>query len=110
MRHPPANPTSARRAGLRLAACRYLLHGPPVSVRIAEEEEPDIVEWVRLRTGALAHDLDLADLHPSLPKLSTFHVEVRDDQLQPLQGESGGMSGTIPSPTTIEQPDPGGVS
>src|SRR4051794_32046822 len=33
-----ANP--ARRRGLTLASGRYLLHGPPVAVRIAEEDEP----------------------------------------------------------------------
>src|SRR5215208_7169976 len=46
----------------------YLLHAPAVSVRIAEEEAPDIVEVFSLLSRAvstLAEDLKLAD--PYLP-------------------------------------------
>jgi hypothetical protein len=65
--------------GLGLAAGGYLLHGPLVAVRIAEEDEPDIVERVGLRSGVLAHHLDLTDLHTSLRELSTRRVDVGDD-------------------------------
>jgi hypothetical protein len=68
-----------RRSRARLAAGRYLLHAPPVAIRVAEEDEPDVVEWVGLRSGVLAHDLDLADLHPTLRELSTCRLDIGND-------------------------------
>jgi hypothetical protein len=65
-RNPALNtvgaPNRARERGARpentvrraLVAGRYLLHGPPVAIGIAEEDESDVVERVCLRTGILA--------------------------------------------------------
>ena len=50
-----------------LIAGGYLLHGPAVAVRIAEEDKPDVVQVLpvsgRARTRSADH-LYLADLHP----------------------------------------------
>src|SRR3954447_19994128 len=75
---------TTRGARAELAAGRYLLHGPGVAVRIAEEDEPDVVERVRLGSRVLAHDLNLADVNPSLDE-PTRRLKVRDDQLQALE-------------------------
>ena len=56
-------------AATRLVARGDLLHSPSVAIRIAEEEEPNVIEelsvlgWARTRS---ADYLDLADLHPPL--------------------------------------------
>ncbi len=89
-----------------LGAGGNLLHGPG----LLKIDEPDVIERVREGTRAFTHDLDLADLYPSLDELGKRGVEVRDDQLCRPSSEPGPISGGIPSPTTIEQPDPGGVS
>src|SRR5215203_651260 len=52
-----------------------LLQGPAVAVRVLEggvQDPPEI--------------LDLADVHPALGELGTRRVDVRDDQVQPLDG------------------------
>ena len=52
-----------------LIAGRYLLHGPAVAVRIAEEDEPHVVEILPSTSQARripVQHLDSADLHPSL--------------------------------------------
>jgi hypothetical protein len=70
----PRPPGVAQRLGFVAAAARLvargdLLHGPSVAVRIAKEDEPDVIEglsvlgWARTRS---ADHLDLADLHPPL--------------------------------------------
>jgi hypothetical protein len=74
-------------------------------------DEPDVIEIVPFTAWPKAPDvvhLDLAHVHPSLDKLGVSRVYVGDDQLQ-SPSEPGGIS-TIPFATTIEQPDPGGVS
>src|ERR671918_1019377 len=82
-------PLSDERGRLvKLAAGRDLLDRPLVAVRIGEEHEPDVVEGIRLGGGILAHDLDLADLNPSLYELSTCRVKIGDDQLQTPEGTS----------------------
>jgi dihydrofolate reductase len=69
----------------RLAAGRDLLHGPAVAVRVAEEDEADVVERIGLRGEVLAHHLDLADLHPSPSELGMGRPDVRDHELQALE-------------------------
>ena len=59
-----------------LAARRYLLHTPAVAVRIAEEDEPDVVKGVPGGARVFAQDLNLANLHPSLDELCTRLVDV----------------------------------
>src|ERR671917_253780 len=66
------------------------VHGRPVAVGIAEEDEPDVVQVLpvpgRARTrGALPDHLDLAGLHPPLDKLGTRRANVLDHQLQALE-------------------------
>src|SRR5438552_2892994 len=58
-----------------LVARGKLLHRPAVAVGIAEEHE-----------RAPREILDRADLDPSLEELLAGRVDVRDDQLQPLDG------------------------
>jgi catechol 2,3-dioxygenase-like lactoylglutathione lyase family enzyme len=70
---------SRARSEATLAAARDLLHGPAVAVGVAEEEEADVVERVRLRRRALTHDLDVAGLDASLGELVARGVEVGDD-------------------------------
>jgi hypothetical protein len=68
-----------------LAAAGDLLDGPAVAVRIAEEDETDVVEWIGLRARALAQELDIADVDLSLGELGSRRVDVGDDQLQALE-------------------------
>lgn len=56
-------------------ASRHLLQGPAVAVRIAEVGVQDLPEILRL-----------ADAHPAVGQLRTRHVDVRDDQVQALDG------------------------
>ena len=74
-----------------------------------KKTNPTVSRGVSVRTWVFAQDLDLADLHAAFDELGACFVDVFDHQLQALS-EPGGMSGTTPFPTTIEQPDPGGVS
>src|ERR687893_1581453 len=71
-----------------LIAGRYLLHSPAVAVRIAEEDEPHVVESLPSTSQARripVQHLDFTDLHPSLDELRTRRMDVRDDQLQALE-------------------------
>src|SRR3712207_4327980 len=82
---------------LRRRCCRWrnrpsrgnLLHGPAVAVRVAEEHEPDVVECrpaLTQRIRAAAQRLDLADLDSALDELRVCLSDVRDDQLEALEG------------------------
>src|SRR5215216_3753863 len=67
----------------------YLLHAPAVSVRIAEEDAPDIVEAFSLLSravSALVEDLWLADLYASLDQLGAGGAHVPDDQEHAVYG------------------------
>src|SRR3712207_4418116 len=66
-----------------------LLHGPAVAVRVAEEHEPDVVECrpaLTQRIRVAAQRLDLADLDSALDELRVCLSDVRDDQLEALEG------------------------
>ena len=65
---------------------------------------------MRLRGRALADDLDLARVHAALEQLGASGREVGDDELETLERAWLHFRGTTPSPITIEQPEPGGVS
>src|SRR5918997_6018604 len=71
-----------------LIAGGYLLHGPAVAVRIAEEDKPDVVQVLpvsgRARSRRADH-LNLADLHPALDQPGTRCADVIDHQLQALE-------------------------
>src|SRR5918997_30422 len=75
-----------------LIAGGYLLHGPAVAVRVAEEDEPDVVQVLPLSGRARsrgADHLDLADLHPPLDQPGPRRVDVIDHQLQALERAGG---------------------
>jgi hypothetical protein len=61
---------------------------PAVAVRVAEEDEADVVQSVSLPARPQAVgvvQLDLTDIHASLDELSACSRQVRHDQLEALQ-------------------------
>src|SRR5215218_9088604 len=67
----------------------YLLHAPAVSVRIAEEDTPDIVEVFSLLSrsvSTLFEELDITDIHAPLHQLGTCGAHVPDDQEYAING------------------------
>src|SRR5918995_5037337 len=71
-----------------LIAGRYLLHRPPVAVRVVEEHEPHVVEVILVpgRAGTRGADhLGLANFNPALDELGPRRADVPDHQLQALE-------------------------
>jgi hypothetical protein len=68
-----------------LIADRYLLHGPSVAVRIAEEDEGVPLSASPLNTDTAVHVLDRTCLHAPLDQTSPGALDVGDDELQALQ-------------------------
>jgi hypothetical protein len=80
---------------------RYFLQGPRVAVGIAEGSVLN-AHW--------EFD-DFAHFHTSGSERFTRGVDVRNDQMQPLERSCVTSEiSCIPVPRTIEQADPGGVS
>ena len=94
----------------RSASGRDLLNGPGVAVRVAEEEEAHVVERVGLEeSDSRPSPGSRRPLTPRCSSSARAASRSGTTSCRPLS-EPGCMSGTIPSPMTIEQPDPGGVS
>jgi hypothetical protein len=82
-------PSLVGSAPLGLITGGYLLHAPAIAVRIAEEDESDVIEVVSFTAWAKrtrVEHMELADLHPSLGELGLRSVYIRDDQVQALEG------------------------
>jgi hypothetical protein len=80
----------------RLSPLRELLHRPAIAVRILEEHEPAPREL-----------LHLAGVDTPRDQLGVCGVDVVDDH---LRSALPGSASLTPSPSAIEQAEPGGVS
>lgn len=91
-----------------LAVGGYLLYGPAIAVRVAEEDESDVVQGARFGIWVLAENLGLADLHPR--STSWARAACRSETISCSPRSEPGTMSVSPFPSTIEQPEPGGVS
>ena len=86
-RHKGFELTSQNKAAAPTLVCgpvRYLLYGPPVAIRVIEEHEANVVEWVGGRVRVLTKLLHVADLNAAFGEFSMSSHDIGDNELQTL--------------------------